>query len=97
MIRLDVREEAERDIFDAALWYEQERVGLGFRFETEIERIMDRVVDNPLQFPVTEQGVRRAQLGIFPYAVFFRCEEGVVTVLGVLHLHRHPNAWKRRS
>lgn len=41
--------------------------------------------------------VRRAQMGTFPYAVFFRVEGDVVTVLGVLHLHRHPKAWKRRT
>jgi len=55
------------------------------------------MTENPLQFPVMERGARRAQMGIFPYAVFFRFADGVVTVLGVLHLDRHPNTWKRRA
>jgi plasmid stabilization system protein ParE len=97
MIRVEVRAEAERDIFDAAVWYEQEREGLGFRFEEELAKVLDRLADNPLQFIVLERGVRRAQMGIFPYAVYFRVDADVVIVLGVLHLHRHPNAWKRRG
>jgi plasmid stabilization system protein ParE len=97
MNQLAVREEAERDVFDAALWYEQEREGLGFRFEEEVERLFARILDNPLQFPVLERDVRRAQMGTFPYAVFFRFDGVVATVLGVLHLHRHPKAWKRRT
>jgi hypothetical protein len=50
-----------------------------------------------VQFPALERGVRRAQLAVFPYAVFFRFSADVVTVIGVLHLHRHPDAWKRRG
>jgi hypothetical protein len=76
---------------------QQERPGLGFRVETEVAGILERLVDNPLQFPMLERGVRRAQLGIFPYAVFFRFENGMVTVLGVLHLHRHTKVWKLRG
>jgi plasmid stabilization system protein ParE len=95
MNRVEIREEAERDIFDAALWYEQERAGFGFRFENEVGQILERLIDNPLQFPVMERGVRRAPMGIFPYAVFFRFEDSVVSVLAVLHLHRHPKTWKR--
>jgi hypothetical protein len=96
MNRIEIRDEAERDVFDAALWYEQERAGLGFRFEAEVGKLMERLAENPLQFLVIERGARCARMGIFPYAVFFRIEDGVVVVLGVLNLHRHPNAWKRR-
>ncbi len=48
MNRLEIREEAERDIFDAALWYEQERAGLGFRFESEVGQVLERLVESPL-------------------------------------------------
>jgi len=95
--RREIRVEAERDVFDAALWYEQERAGLGFRFQIEVTETVDRAVEAPRSFPVIDRGVRRAQVGMFPYAVFFLFEGDLVTVIGVLHLHRHPNAWKRRA
>jgi hypothetical protein len=66
MSRIESRAEAERDVFDAALWYEQERAGLGFRFEVEVTDLLARITDHPLQFPALERGVRRAQLAVFP-------------------------------
>jgi len=96
MRRLELRQEAERDVLEAALHYEREREGLGFRFEAELDAALRHAVENPLQFPEIEPGVRRALLRIFPYAVFFVVDDTVVLVMAVLHLHRHPNAWKRR-
>ena len=40
MWRLDVSSEAELEIFDAALRYERERIGLGFRFEAQINAVL---------------------------------------------------------
>jgi plasmid stabilization system protein ParE len=94
--RLSLREEAEREVLAAALHYESERPGLGFRFEAELNRTITRVVESPLQFREIEPGVRRALLPIFPYGVFFTADEDDVLVMAVLHLHRHPDAWKGR-
>lgn len=96
MRRLEIRHEAEIEIFDAALYYERERRGLGSRFEAEVEHVLSRAQENPLQFPELAPGVRRALLRIFPYGVFFLLEEPLVLVIAVLHLHRHPDVWKRR-
>ena len=98
MKRLEIRQEAQEDILEAALHYERERPGLGFRFESELNHTLERVQEGPLHFPEIERGVRRALVRTFPYGVFFFEEEDddVVTVLAVLHLHRHPNTWKRR-
>ena len=95
MWRLDVSSEAELEIFEAALRYEREREGLGFRFEVQVNTVFARLVENPFQFPVIEQGVRRALVRDFPYGVFFTTETDLITVLAVLHLRRHPDSWKR--
>ena len=50
MWRLDVSSEAELDIFEAALRYERERADLGFHFETEVNSLFARVLENPFQF-----------------------------------------------
>ena len=96
MRRLELRQEAEVEIFDAALCYERERRNLGFRFESEVDVTIRRAIENPLQFPEIEPGIRRALVRIFPYGVFFLLEEPLVLVIAVLHLHRHPDAWKGR-
>jgi hypothetical protein len=96
MWQLDVSAEAELEIFEAALRYERERADLGFRFEAQVDAIFARVLANPFQFPEIDEGTRRALVRDFPYGVFFTVENDLVTVLAVLHLHRHPGTWKRR-
>lgn len=96
MWRLDVSSEAELEIFEAALRYEREREGLGFRLEAQVNTVFARVLENPFQFPVIEHDVRRGLVHDFPYGVFFTTDADLITVLAVLHLHRHPDTWKRR-
>lgn len=95
--RLVIRPEAESDIGDAAAWYERERQGLGLQFIAELDRVLGRIGESPYQFPEIDQGVRRGLLHRFPYAVYFEVHEEDVEVRAVLHLHRHPDTWKRRD
>lgn len=94
--RLLFRPEARLDIEDAAVWYEDQRSGLGRRLADEITSLLDRIRKAPLQFPVVGEGVRRGLLHRFPYAVYFLLEDDAVTVLAVLHQRRDPELWKRR-
>ena len=96
MWRLDVSSEAELEIFEAALRYEREREGFGFRFEAQVGTVFARLLENPFQFPDIEEDVRRALVGDFPYGVFFTTEADLIMVLAVLHLRRHPDTLKRR-
>ena len=43
MNRLALTAEAELEMFEAALRYEREREGLGLRFETEVNRVFERI------------------------------------------------------
>jgi len=65
MWRLDVSSEAELEIFEAALRYEHELIGLGVRFETQVDTVFARLLDNPFQFPLVEEGARRASFAFF--------------------------------
>jgi hypothetical protein len=47
MRRLDVSSEAELEVFAAALKYERERPGLGFRFEADVNGVFARLLENP--------------------------------------------------
>lgn len=58
VIRL--RAEAEIDIYEAASWYESQRLRLGHEFLDAIEASFVRISDNPTQFPVLYRGTRRA-------------------------------------
>jgi hypothetical protein len=58
----------------AALWYEAQRKGLGERFVSEVDALIDRIRYHPLQFPVIEPPVRCGLLRRFPCAVYFVAE-----------------------
>ena len=62
MAEVIVRPGAQADIREAALWYESRRPGLGSEFTLRFDAIVERIAQNPLQFPEIESGVRRALL-----------------------------------
>jgi len=67
---------AQQEFEQAAGWYEQERIGLGFEFIEEVDRILRRVEthDRFVTAPVAilDDGVvRRGFVRRFPYVVIF--------------------------
>ena len=65
---------AEVDLFDAAIWYENEREGLGPAFEADFDRLVSRIEWSPFQFPEIDPGIRRAMLSRFPFGIYFAIE-----------------------
>ena len=95
--RLIVRPLAEADLADATKWYEEERTGLAARFLSDLDRTLARVQEHPFHFPAVSDGIHRALLHTFPYAVYFRPGDDLVMVLAVLHQSRNPKVWRGRT
>jgi plasmid stabilization system protein ParE len=95
--RLVVQPQSDLDIQAAAVWYEDQRFGLGSRFLDELDLVFQRIKDNPRQFPRVQGDVHRALFRHFPYGVYFLVESEDIKVLAVLHLHREPDMWKSRN
>ena len=68
--------------------------GLGAEFALEPSALLERIADNPVQFPEIGEGIRRALLHRFPYAVYFLISEDTPVIVAVLHQHRKPDAWR---
>ncbi len=75
--------------------FERRRPGLGSEFTLRFDALMERIAQNPLQFPEIASGVRRALLQRFPYAIYFVVAACPV-IIAVLHQRRHPHTWKQR-
>lgn len=67
MTRVSFHELAERELNDAARYYEQESTGLGTKFLNEVERCIDAIVKNPSAGRKLRAQVRRRILRRFPY------------------------------
>src|SRR5262245_31976175 len=94
--KVSILPEAQRDIKEAATWYEAREPGLGARFRSDLRATLQRIRTDALMFLRIDETVRRALLGKFPYSVYFIVRDKTAVIPAVLHQHRHPNAWKPR-
>jgi plasmid stabilization system protein ParE len=92
-----LRPEAERDLADAAAWYEEQRRGLGQQFVEETQVVLSTIAESPLAYSLVHRTARRALLRRFPFGVFYRVEQAGVVVIGILHGSRDPRVWKGRT
>jgi plasmid stabilization system protein ParE len=89
--------DAETDVADAAAWYETQRQGLGAEFLDEVLSICDLIGENPEIFPVVHRNTRRAVIKKFPFGIYYRAENALVSIVAVMHGSRDPNNWKDRT
>ena len=88
---------ARRELLDAQDWYEEQVTGLGRRFRQAVDALIQRMSDNPHQFPVVLKTVRRALLRRFPYSLFFVVEDDALIVIACFHASRDPSHWQKRT
>ncbi len=88
--------EARLELIEAQDWYEGKSGGLGAVFRREVVRVVDRLRESPLQFPVVQLDVRRARLLRFPYALYFRPGPRSIEVIACFHSRRDGRAWQGR-
>jgi len=83
--------------FDKAISrYERDKPGLGGRFATEVNSLLERVKANPEQFPQIASPVRKARVIDFPYSIYFVDSRQKIIVVAVHHGSRDPEKLKRR-
>jgi toxin ParE1/3/4 len=76
------RAEAEAEIENAYLWFEDQLNGLGARFIGELETLDARIAENPFLCQIVEAPeIRRGLLRRFPYALLYRVSAEEVDVL----------------
>ena len=85
---------AEKEIQDAADYYESQEAGLCLRFISELNRATSFI----LQFPnawtrISERG-RRCCLRYFPYNVIYAVDADTITIATVVHQSRDPERWQ---
>ena len=89
---------ARAELVDAQAWYENEAPGMGRRFRTAVDFVIQRMSANPRQFPVVYKSIRRALLRRFPYALMFVIEaDETLSVIACFHGSRDPAHWQKRA
>lgn len=94
--QLIVKPEAEADIEESFIWYEDQVSGLGHDFRLELGRTIARIKAAPLGFPIVYKWIRRTLVNRFPHAIFFFVDDDKIFVAACVHHKRHPRIWQRR-
>ena len=81
--RLIIRPEAEADLTDAAVWYDNREPGLGLELLSEVHSAIARALKNPESFTRVRRNptIRRVLTRRFPYRVFFIVRAEVIVDL----------------
>lgn len=95
MISLHYSTAASEDVLAACLWLEEVQPGLGERLLDELDRLANRVRQNPEmyeRFSGTRSSgfCRRVVLRTFDYALVYRVLPESIEVLGLLHCRLDP-------
>ena len=88
--------QAQSELDDAVDYYDLQQAELGAQFLDVVERAATRIGRTPMQWPVTQNDVRRCLLRRFPYSLFYSVETDHVYVIALAHQHRRPGYWVGR-
>lgn len=89
--------EAERELGDAADFYEAARGGYGARFASEIERTLRLIEAAPLAGSRWRDGPARVwRTRRFPYLVVYVERAERLIVIAIAHTKRRPGYWQDR-
>ncbi len=91
-----IRPEAEDDLRDAFLWYEDKRTGLGYDFLLQVDAGICFINRNPEIHPAEYKGTRKHIIKRFPYKIFYFVEDEKIIIFGVIHSKRRPGLIKTR-
>ena len=97
MANVRIRAQARAEIAEAFEWYHDRSDVAAADFLAELDVAIHQISEAPEQFPVVHGLLRRVLVRRFPYAVYYKCYPNGVSVVGVIHGHRHPATWLRRA
>ena len=92
-----VLHEAEIELWEAAVFYENRCAGLGLDFEKEIKTALEGIQQAPERWPIQKDGTRRCLVHRFPYFVVYVLHEGNLWVIAFAHCSRRPGYWSDRA
>ncbi len=97
-MNIDFLEPAAREFYEAIVFYNLQRRGLGQEFAKEVEDAIERIKQNPEAWTTisSSQRARRCLTNRFPYGIIYQIRQDTLLIVAVWHLRRRPQAWQDR-
>lgn len=93
---LEIHEDVDRELNDAADYYDSESPGLGALFLDQVDVGYQRILENPHAAPEIDSEIRRLVLAKFPFNLIYEIDGDVILILAVAHQRRRPHFWRER-
>ncbi len=94
-MRVELRVEARNDLFEASMFYDAQRDGLGDYFVdclfSDLKRLESEAGIHEIVY-----GLHRKLSDRFPCAIYYRVVDPVVDVIAILDCRRDPDSISRR-
>lgn len=91
MYQLQILRQAREDMQKAAKWYNEQQVGLGERFLSEVIKTLRLAETNPLHYEERfAKKFRFALVHSFPYLVVFKIKGDFIVIHAVFHTRKNP-------
>jgi plasmid stabilization system protein ParE len=88
---------AQRELNEAADFYDAEDPGLGGGFLDAIDRAVEQIQAFPESSPISVAPVRIKVLSAFPFSIIYWATDEAIIVLAVAHHRRRPEHWRGRE
>jgi plasmid stabilization system protein ParE len=83
-------ESAERNLAEVVTWYHEQSPQLASDFEQQTRITFTMLREHPLGYTFLRNPVRRVNLRVFPYSIFYEVNGKEILVLAILHQSRYP-------
>ena len=89
---------AAREYRQARAWYRRRSPAVAERFREEVDRVIKRICQAPLQGTVFRGPFRWKRTRRFPYLLFYEpVNSSTIRIYAVAHGRRRPGYWLRRK
>jgi plasmid stabilization system protein ParE len=93
-MQLVFRRQAEIELLEAQLWYEDCAPGLGMEFARAVDAALTQALRMPLAYPRIEDDFRHVMTRKFPYSLIYVSEDEQMVIISCFHHSRRPGSWK---
>ena len=97
----DFHPKAEEELFDAIDYLDNRREGYGALLAEAASNIIDKIIENPMQFPIPlSNSHRRRAILSEPfhksYSIYFDFDGEKILIVSFFNNRKDPRAWKDR-
>ncbi|MDP1726180.1 MAG: type II toxin-antitoxin system RelE/ParE family toxin [Bacteroidota bacterium] len=87
---------ADAELYESALWYNEQKEHLGIEFIEEVEIALNLLKSNPFLCAVVHADFRMALMKRFPFEIFYSIDDNRILIHHIFHSSRNPKIWKNK-